>query len=129
MNVRRALGFLVCALMPIVACAPEPASPTQPEVPGGTDTSPGESGPAPTLDHEERRFLAEIDRSRGYRDCFPAIRDPEFTTVDGPHGLTDDEIVLGVDTGVSRFAYPVNVLNHHEIVEHDDGPLPLLVCW
>jgi len=91
-------------------------------------------------DASERRFLSEIDRSRGFRDCFLPIRDPEFVAVDGAHGLDDGEVVVGLDLGAARvagapvaFAYPIQYLNFHEIVEHRvataDGDLHLLACW
>jgi hypothetical protein len=87
----------------------------------------------------ERRFLAEIDRTLGFRDCFLPIRDPEFVAADGAHALADAEVVVGVDlaaagvAGAAGFAYPTQFLNHHEIVEHTvptaDGGLHLLACW
>jgi hypothetical protein len=77
----------------------------------------------------EQAFLDEIDRARGTRDCFEVIRDPLFVSADGPHGIAPGEIVVGVDLGTAQFAYPIQLLNFHEIVEHTVEGVPLLVCW
>lgn len=77
----------------------------------------------------ESRFLAEIDRTKGTRDCFDVLRDPAFVAADGAHGIADDELVLGLDLGTAQFAYPVRYLNAHEIVEHSAEGLDLLACW
>ena len=111
----------------------------------GRDASgpPEPATPAPPRDaaqEREQRFLAEIDRSRGVRDCFLPLRDPEFVGADGPHGLTDAELVIGVDLASegapAQFAYPTQYLDFHEIVEHEvrkvpaeRGALHLLACW
>ena len=112
--------------------APRPPDPAIPAAPGHA------------AQEEERRFLAEIDRSRGVRDCFLPLRDPAFVAVDGPHGLTDAEMVIGVDLAAegaaAQFAYPTQYLDFHEIVEHEvpteltsgvgeRGTLHLLACW
>ena len=96
---------------------------------GPEGPQPRERPPRPGDLPDEQAFLAQIDRSRGTRDCFEVIRDPIFVGVDGAHGITDDEIVLGVDVGSARFAYPIQLLNFHEIVEHSVEGLDLLACW
>ena len=85
----------------------------------------------PTADElpPEQAFLDEIDRTKGYRDCFEVIREPTFVAADGPHGVAPGEIVMGVDVGSAQFAYPIQLLNFHEIVEHSVDGLDLLVCW
>jgi predicted small lipoprotein YifL len=78
---------------------------------------------------EEAAFLAEIDRTRGERDCFTVIEDPVLVGADGAHGIAFDEIVMGVDLGTTQVAYPIQLLNFHEIVEHTVDGLDLLACW
>ncbi len=96
----------------------------------------GASGPAPVQRPpqpgdlpDETEFLAQVDRSRGTRDCFAVIRDPVFVRATGRHGIADDEIVMGVDLGTTQVAYPIQLLNFHEIVEHTTQGLDLLACW
>jgi hypothetical protein len=77
----------------------------------------------------ESEFLAQVDRSMGTRDCFTVIRDPEFLPVAQAPRMTGGEIVLGLDLASVQVAYPVNLLNLHEIVEHTLAGQELLVCW
>jgi hypothetical protein len=50
------------------------------------------------------------------RDGIPSIDKPKFLPVGGPHHLKPDDRVLGVyHNGIAR-AYPVAILNYHEIV-------------
>ena len=97
---------------------------------GGPETTvPVARPPAPGEMPDEATFLAELDRSRGHRDSFDVIRDPEFVSADAPHGLVSDEMVLGLDLGTAQVAYPINLLNFHENVEHTLAGIDLLVCW
>ena len=84
--------------------------------------------PSPDDLPDEQAFLDAIDRTRGHRDIFSVIRDPEFVSA-AAADLRPGEMVLGVDLGDARYAYPVNLLNHHEIVEHTSHGRDLLVCW
>ncbi len=116
MHVRATL--LVLALLLAGACAPSP--------PGAiaSETLPAAADDLP----DEEAFLAEMDRSRGHRDVFSVIRDPDFVRASSG-GLKPGEMVLGLDLGDAQFAYPINLLNHHEIVEHTSNGRDLLVCW
>ncbi len=54
------------------------------------------------------------------RDAIPPIYAPKFETAVSADGwLTDDDLVLGYADGDEAYAYPVNILNFHEIVSHD----------
>lgn len=77
----------------------------------------------------EPDFLRQIDRTRGTRDCFTVLRDPEFVRADAAPHMTDDESVIALDLGEVQVCYPVQYLNHHEIVEHALAGLELLACW
>jgi len=78
---------------------------------------------------DEQTFLDELDRTRGHRDSFELIRDPDFVGAGARHGVAPGEMVLGLDLGVAQVAYPINLLNHHENVEHTLAGIDLLVCW
>ena len=77
----------------------------------------------------EEAFLSEIDRSKGWRDCFTVIRDPTLVPASRAPRMKPDELVLGLDLGEVQAAYPINYLNHHEIVEQTLEGLDLLVVW
>lgn len=115
---RSARGFVLFALAvtTLLGCG---APPPQPQVPTFDATA----------EVSEQRFLEEVDRTRGFRDCFSVLRDPVFVAADGDHRLTSTEQVIGLDLGDVQFAYPARYLNHHEIVEHTAAGLDLLVCW
>ena len=120
-----------CRFFAAASCgdgSPSPPPARGPAIPGTSIHDPAD---------DERRFLAQVDRSRGFRDCFLPIVDPEFVGADGAHGLADGELVVGVDLApegaAAQFAYPTQYLDFHEIVEHsvprDAGALHLLACW
>lgn len=71
------------------------------------------------------------------RDAIPAVTEPAFadgwTGFDGPTGplpeLPDDDPVVGVARGGEARAYPLRVLNRHEVVNDQfDGPLLVTFC-
>jgi hypothetical protein len=77
----------------------------------------------------ESAFLADVDRSMGFRDCFQVVRDGQFVPADRAPRMRPEERVLGLDLGDVQIAYPINLLNHVEIVEHAHAGRDLLVCW
>lgn len=77
----------------------------------------------------EEDFLRQIDKTMGVRDCFIPIRDGRFVRAAEAPRMRDDERVLGLDLGDVQFAYPIQYLNFHEIVEHRSGGRELLACW
>lgn len=79
-------------------------------------------GSLPVPESELRRGAA--------KDGIPAITDPVFaadwSAVD--ETLGDDELVVGVEVGGNARAYPLAILNWHEVV-NDRFPDPLLVTY
>ncbi|MES9860025.1 MAG: DUF3179 domain-containing (seleno)protein, partial [Candidatus Thiodiazotropha sp. 4PDIVS1] len=64
------------------------------------------------------------------RDGIPAIDQPEFVSSDEADFLTPDDRILGVvRNGVAK-AYPISILNWHEIVNDvfDDEPVVITFC-
>ena len=60
------------------------------------------------------------------RDGIPAIDSPKFITADNADFLTETDRVLGIDRNGLRKAYPIKILNYHEIVNDvfvDEGIL------
>ena len=83
---------------------------------------------APALP-DERAFLAQLDKTRGSKDCFDVLVDPPFVAAAAAPRMRDDELVVGLDLGSDQVCYPVQYLDHHEIVEHRLAGLELLACW
>ena len=74
--------------------------------------------------------IAEILGGGPRKDGIPSIDQPKFIKgIDLTSYLTDDDLVIGVSyNGVSK-AYPVSILNYHEIVNDKIGELPIAVTW
>ena len=73
--------------------------------------------------------VREIRRGGPPRDGIPAIYTPRFLPADGAHRLRDDDRVIGVVAdGVAR-AYPVAILDHHEVVNDWTRPTRLVITY
>jgi len=57
-----------------------------------------------------------IEKGGPPRDGIPAIHSPRFVSADDAVFLGPDDRILGVSRGGKSKAYPVRILNHHEIV-------------
>ena len=55
------------------------------------------------------------------KDGIPALHKPEFVSADKPHLLADEDLVVGVHYRGETKAYPVKVLNYHEIINDRFG--------
>ena len=73
---------------------------------------------------------AEIHPGGPPRDGIPAIDDPQFESADAAsEWLAGDDPVIGVVHGGEARAYPIAVLNWHEIVNDVVGGRPTLVTF
>ena len=70
---------------------------------------------------------SDIDR---LRDAIIPIYVPRYDGPDGGDWLDDDDVVLGYESGNGAYAYPVKMLNLHEIVNDviDGGPVLISYC-
>lgn len=50
------------------------------------------------------------------RDAIPPIHNPIYEAADQADWLDEDDMVLGYSAGGQAWAYPVKILNFHEIV-------------
>lgn len=72
---------------------------------------------------------AQIEAGGPPRDGIPAIDWPKFVGADEAHFLRGDDRVLGiVRNGIAK-AYPVRILNWHEIVNDRFGNEPIAVTF
>jgi hypothetical protein len=72
--------------------------------------------------------IAEILAGGPSRDGIPALDRPA-TLTQGQADWGDDELVLGIEVGGQARAYPVAVLNWHELVNDTLGGVPILVSF
>lgn len=74
--------------------------------------------------------LEDIQSGGPPRDGIPALNHPAFTSaVDANRILGPNDIVLGVEFPGAARAYPVRILNWHEVVNDDVGEQPVLISW
>lgn len=67
------------------------------------------------------------------KDTIPSIDKPEFARIGDPRlaeaGINDDTIVIGFEhNGVAK-AYPIMILDRHEVVNDNFKGTPFAVCW
>jgi hypothetical protein len=72
---------------------------------------------------------SEIQSGGVLRDVIPALMDPKFIAPAEAHFLRDDDRVLGVSFAGETRAYPIKILNYHEIVNDTFGSMPLAISW
>ncbi len=74
--------------------------------------------------------IAEIQGGGPGRDDIPALGRPNFLTADQARGLLrDSDRVIGVFFNGEAKAYPIRILNYHELVNDVAGGRPVLVTW
>jgi hypothetical protein len=74
--------------------------------------------------------LDEIQGGGPPKNGIPALDHPAFVTaLEADQSLKAQDLILGVEfSGVAK-AYPVRILNWHEVVNDDAGELPVLISW
>lgn len=63
------------------------------------------------------------------KDAIPALHNPEFVAGEQADSLTPDERVMGVIINGEARAYPLRLLNGHEIVNDEIQGQPIAVTW
>jgi hypothetical protein len=63
------------------------------------------------------------------RDAIPPIHDPKYETAAQANWLRSEDVVLGYTSGKEAWAYPIKILNFHEIVNDRLGGEPVLVSY
>ncbi len=73
--------------------------------------------------------IAEIKHGGPGRDGIPAINQPNFVRVSQAGFLKDTDRVLGINLHGEQKAYPVRILNYHEIVNDHFGDTAVLMSY
>jgi hypothetical protein len=100
--------------------APPPADPKKPAPPPlDADLDP------------ERDILREAksDPRNLKPDAIPPIKNPVYVEALAAQRMDPEEWVIGAVIGKTTLAFPVNVLNQHEILLDTVDQVPFMVCW
>jgi Protein of unknown function (DUF3179) len=74
--------------------------------------------------------LTDIQSGGPPKDGIPALVNPAFiSAAQADHELRPSDILLGVEFGGVAKAYPVRILNWHEVVNDEVGNQAVLVSW
>jgi hypothetical protein len=71
----------------------------------------------------------EVMQGCGRRDCIPSIDDPRFVAAGDADFLPDEDIVMALELQGESRAYPVTILNYHEIVNDVIAGRPVAVTY
>jgi hypothetical protein len=63
------------------------------------------------------------------KDGIPAILKPQFVAPQSADFLLDEDQVIGVEIGGIARAYPIRILNWHEVVNDTIDDTPLVVTF
>jgi len=71
----------------------------------------------------------EIVRGGPPRDGIPSLKEPQFVAADEADYLGTKDRVLGIDRNGERRAYPVRILNYHEVVNDNVGGETIVITY
>ena len=63
------------------------------------------------------------------KDGIPALLKPKFVGVDQADFLSPEDQVIGVVMSGQPKAYPIKILNWHEVVNDNAGDMPMVVTF
>ena len=73
--------------------------------------------------------LDEIKSGGPPKDGIPALTKPKFITAEQADYLNPKDKVIGVSINNDHRAYPIKILNYHEIINDDVGSTPIVVSY
>ena len=63
------------------------------------------------------------------KDGIPAILEPKFLSPEAASYLNDSDQVIGIQIGAEARAYPIKILNWHEVVNDTVNGVPIIVTF
>jgi len=63
------------------------------------------------------------------KDGIPALLNPKFIKAGEAHFLEPDDVIIGVASGSQTKAYPIKILNLHEVVNDTINGIPIAVTF
>lgn len=96
-----------------------------------------QAGPRPFVDNKSQlgfdishSLIPKENILMGARkDCIPALTDPEFVTIEAVDFMQDEDVVIGVRIANETVAYPLRVMDWHEIVNQKIADQPISVTY
>ena len=75
--------------------------------------------------------LSEIsdELQSGLRDAIMPVDRPAYGGSEALPWLTDDDLIIGYESDAEAFAFPIKILNFHEIVNDTIGGAPVLITY
>ena len=73
--------------------------------------------------------IDEIKSGGPPKDGIPALTKPKFISADNAKYLNPKDKVIGVSINGEHRAYPIKILNYHEIVNDDVGSTPIVISY
>lgn len=86
----------------------------------------------PVQEFQKGCGFTEGDYEEGVYDCggaIPSIQDPSFSPASEVDWLDDGEVVIGVEANGTAKAYPISILNWHEIANDEVDGTPIAVTY
>ncbi len=71
----------------------------------------------------------EVIQACGVRDCIPSLDAPKYVAATDAGFLDESELVLAIEINGDARAYPVAILNFHEIVNDEIGDQPIAITY
>jgi len=118
---------------PVVAGDSSSPSGTVPELDRSIHSAPLDQILFDTFGTTRARFvpLSEVSDAlqTDFRGAITPVALPAYGALDALPWLDDDDLVLGYESGDDAYAYPINILNFHEIVNDTIGGVPVLITY
>jgi len=71
----------------------------------------------------------EVQQGCSARDCIPSIDEPRFVAAEDADFLGPADYVMGLEVNGQARAYPIAILNYHEIVNDEIGGRPVVITY
>jgi hypothetical protein len=125
-------SFIVCFCLFCLTATPRAGRGAPQQIAAEPETVLLPAGPGERPFNVTRHMIPirEIEPAGPPRDGIPAIFRPRFLrATQVGQVLKDSDRVIGVFLNDQAKAYPVQVLNYHELVNDEAGGRPILVSW
>ena len=73
--------------------------------------------------------IEQIRQGGPPKDGIPALTNPKFVSVSEVDFLNDQDKIIGVSINGKHKAYPIKILNYHEIVNDYLGKSPIVITY
>ncbi len=73
--------------------------------------------------------VEEIQSGGPPKDGIPSLTEPSFVSAEEALFMDGDDMVIGLQIGSEKKAYPVKILNWHEAVNDRIGGIEVLATW